>query len=135
MKREITRWISPTVKWIFPVHEVLQVHVPSHVRDFKEWTAILIEMPAYQAAHMSFSDMYTQSFRDKSAENYSRYLMGRFGKDIPMGKAWQPRTQGPELTAFLMATNWSAKMDACKMSGSSSRGGYGSQRKFKGLVP
>ncbi len=122
----------PSNEVAFPKHEVQQVHVPSHVRDFKEWKSILIEMPAYKSSHMSFADMYTQSFRDRSAENYCRYLMGRFSKDIPMGKPWQPKTQGPDLTAFLMATNWVAKIDSCRVSGSS---GYGSQRKFKGLVP
>lgn len=121
----------PNSSVAIPTHEVVQIHVPQHVKNFDEWKAILIEMPAYKAAHISFGEIFTQSFRDKSAENYCRYIVGRFGKDIPVGSPWQPRSQGPDLAAFLMATNWSAKVDSCLVGGSTSRGGYGSQRKFK----
>ena len=121
-----------------PSYDVREIHLPQEVGSYEEWGDIFITMPQYRGLGVTFSDLYTQSFRDVSAESYARYITGRFSKFVPTGRRWVPDTQGPDLAGYLMASNWSAKLDASKASvagGSGSSGRRGYRRTFRGCKP
>ena len=80
-----------------PSYDIKEIQLPQEVGSYEEWGDIIITMPQYRGLGVTFSDLYTQSFRDVAAESYARYITGRFSKFVPTGCRWIPDTQGPDL--------------------------------------
>lgn len=91
---EIARWhvvedegmVIPDTTVALPAYEVKEIRVPDGVKSYADWGDILITMPQYKGLDVTFADLYTQSFRDVSAETYCRYITGRFSKFVHRSK-------------------------------------------------
>ena len=71
-----------------PSHDVKEILLPTTMGSFEEWSDVIITMPAWKGRGVTFGDIFTQSFRDPSAESYCRFILGRFTKEVPLNKPW-----------------------------------------------